>query len=524
MLILLLLAAAAAWIALSSHAGSDLFVRWGAAIAAQRLDADMQIGKSGGSLLDVLSIDGLHGVLRRSRLGFAAGPLRFTLKLREAIGRGLVIENLECPWIKIWGAPNPGWLADLPDLPPFQCQVVTPLPIGFDRVRLDRIEWVPVASGPVEVGITSFTIDPVAGASGTQPVSFGLFGRLKQMNLVTGGFTGELHTRRGTVSGRLTAKIAGIQLAALVKIAMQRDGISAEGSLSETGVDLASLSRWLSPLWKEHLPLAASGEVTGSGTWLFQPRLGFLGAFQGGIHGAQAVLTGLNIPLIELNAAWKYFDGKIYIADNKSFVLGFPARIGGSIGVSPGRRPDWNIETAVSDIPLEELVATLPWAVRYGYSVPDVTGMASLTARFDGGDPGILVNCSAQMMRRSGGIATSVVMLRYRHEGGQADRWDLESAWTAESVVPRSFSAITVDRAAIGRMLNPPLTVNFEGHGAQPSKLEARLGVSSAGGRAWQFSGHLDGNEWSDVTADPGSLPATFPQAFDLPGFLLPGM
>jgi len=136
----------------------------------------------------------------------------------------------------------------------------------------------------------------------------------------------------------------------------------------------------------------------------------------------------------------------------------------------------------------------------------------------------VLVNCSAQIARRSGKIATSAVMLRYRHEGGQTDRWDLETVWTAETAVPKGFSGITVDRVRIGRMLNSPVTVNFKAHGAQPTRLEARLGVSSADGETWQFSGHLDGNTWSDVVAGPDNVPSTFPHDLDLPGFLLPEM
>lgn len=521
--LLMLLAGIAAWAVLSSTAGNGYIVRWGSVMAAQSLDADMQLGEVRGSVLDTLHIDGIQGMVRRSRTGFAVGPVDIGLKLREAARRGLVIESLECPWIRIWGMPNPAWLADIPELPPLTCQADLRLPVGIDRIRLDRIDWMPAASGPIEIGIASFAIDPAPRSTGLQPVSFRVCARLRGATLLSAVFQGELSTSRTSLSGTINGAIVWIPFETALKVSVRRDGVFAEGTLTETRVDLASLSKWLSPLWRDRLPIFVNGEVSGAGTWMAQPKLGFAGRFQGRLAQITVVLTGFNLSLAELNSDWNFFDGKLSVENDKSRFLGFPGNLKGTVGIRAGQKPDWAIEARVADVPLAELVATLPWALRYGYGIPDLAGAASMTARFDGTAPGILINGTARVSRRDGSPATSSLAMRYRHEGGQPDRWDLETSWTSESVIPKGFSEITVREARLGDTLKPPVAVRFEAHGAHIDKLETRLGVSWPDAPAWEFSGHHAGTSWEDVTAEPGGVPVKIPQDLRLLDLLLPG-
>lgn len=522
--LLVLLAVAAVWGVLYSNAGNACIVRWGVAMAAQSLEADMQFGDVKGSLLETLHIDGIQGMVRRSRTGFAAGPARISLKLREAARRGIVIESLECPWIKVWGMPNPGWLADIPELPPLTCQADLPLPVGIDRIRLDRIDWTPAASGPIEIRVASFAIDPATSSAGLQPVSFHVDARLRGTTLFSAGFRGGLSRSRASLSGTITGKIAFVPFETELKISVRREGVFTEGTLAETRIDLAAFSRWLSPLWRENIPIFVNGQVSGGGAWIVQPRLGFVGRFQGRFERVTFMMTGLNLLLAELNSNWKIFDGKLHIENDNSLFVGFPATLKGTVGITAGRMPDWSLEARVADLPLAELVATLPWALRYGYGIPDLAGVASVAARFDGTAPGILVNGTARVSRRAGALATSSISVRYRHDVGQPDRWDLETSWTSESAIPKGFSGITVQKTRLGDTLKPPFDVRFEAHGAHVDKLEARLGISPRGSGALELSGHFGINRWENVVAEPGGAPVRIPQDLGLLDLLLPGM
>lgn len=522
-IILCLTSLGAIWLMLSSASGNAVLAQWAASTLERNLDAEVRLGPLQGSVLDRLILEGIHGVLRRTRLGFASGRVELRLTLRDAIRRGLVIDRLECPWIRVWGAPHPGWLADLPELPPFQCQVVSRLPVGINRLRLGLIEWTPAASGPIEIGLASLSIDPISGASGTQPVSFDVRGRFKGVDLVNARFTGNLDAAQRTLRGRLEGRLALFPVDAAVRLELQRDGLAVELGLAELRISLSALTRWLAPLWKREYPLAFTGEITGSGTWLFQPKTGILSGFQGQMLHATAILTGFNLSLVDVNADWRYFDGRIHLTDRGSRVLGFPAMIAGSVGLNGRSHPDWSLELGVPEIPLVDLIATLPWALRYGYGVPELDGVASLSARFDGQAPGILVNGSGLVSLRRRGIATSAVALRFRRDDGHGGRWDARAAWTAETGLPSLLTRIRVAGEPIGSGLPSPVGVVFEAHGPAPDRFETRLGFSGADGASVQLTGDYESGVWRDFVTEPGMDPATLPQELTLPGFLLPG-
>ncbi|HOY66259.1 MAG TPA: hypothetical protein PLP29_05170 [Candidatus Ozemobacteraceae bacterium] len=513
----------AIWLVLSSASGNAVLAQWAAATLERNLDAEVRLGPLHGSVLDRLTLEGIHGVLRRTRLGFASGRVELNLTLRDAIRRGLVIDRLECPWVRVWGAPNPGWLADLPDLPPFQCQVVSQLPVGVNRLRLGLIEWMPAASGPVEIGLASLSIDPITGASGTQPVEFDVHARFKGIDLFAARFTGELHAAQRKLRGRLDGRLALFPVGAAVRLELQRDGVAAEIGLDDLHVSLASLTKWLDPLWKKNYPLAFSGEITGSGTWIYQPKMGMLSGFQGQLNHVVAIMTGFNLSLAEVNADWRFFDGRMHLTDRGCQALGFPASITGSVGFAAPSRPDWSLELSIPEVPLGELVATLPWALRYGYGVPELDGTASLSARIDGPTPGILVNGSALVSLRKRGIATSAVMLRFRRDEGHGGRWDVCSAWTAESELPDLLRRIRAGGATIGNDLQMPIGVVFEAHGPVPDRLETRIGFAGADGTSLHLAGDYEGGVWSGFVTEPGMEPATLSQGLTLPDFLLPG-
>lgn len=522
--LVVLFAVLGTWGVLSSTVGNEYVVRWGAMMAAQSLDADMQLGGVTGTVLEALCIDGVQGMVRRSRTGFAAGPVRISFKLREAARRGLVIETLSCPWVKFWGGvPVPPWLDGLPELPPPTCQADLRLPVGIDRIRLDRIDWLPAASGPLEITVASFAIDPASRSNGLQPVSFSLAVRYRSAEFAVASFQGHLASTRVSLAGNISGNIFGFPFGTEVKVAVKRDGVFAEGTLAETRIDLTVLSKWLSPLWRDSVPLFVNGWISGGGTWMAQPKIGFAGRFQGRFDHVVFVLTGFNLPLAELNSTWKFFDGKLHVENDDSRFLGFPASLSGSVALAAGLKPDWGIEARIADLPLGDLVATLPWTVRYGYGIPDLTGTASLTARFDGTAPGILVNATALVARNAGSAATSSVSIRYRHAAGQPDRWDLEAGWTAESEMPKGFAGLPVRTAISGEPLRPPFSFHFEGHGAHADKLDARLGIFWSDGDAWEATGHLDGKTWDGVVAGPERVPAAIPQALGLVDVLLPG-
>lgn len=523
--LVVLLAILGAWGALSSATGNEYLVRWGAMMAAQSLGVDMQLGRATGTVLETLRIDGVQGMVRHSRTGFAAGPVEISFKLREAARRGLVIETLSCPRLKLWGGvPIPPWLGGLPDLPPPTCQADLKLPVGIDRIRLDRIDWMPTASGPVEVTVASFAIDPASRTNGLQPVSFSLTVRFRDTVFAAAAFEGQLTSTRASLSGKISGNILGFPVDTGLKVSVKGDGVFAEGTLADTRIDLTVLAKWLSPLWRDTVPLFVNGCITGGGTWMAQPKLGFAGRFQGRFEHVVFVLTGFNLPLAELDAPWKFFDGRLHIENGDSRFIGFPASFSGTVTLAAGLKPDWSIDARVADLPLAELVATLPWAVRYGYGVPDLVGSASMTARFDGTAPGILVNATALVAKNVGSAATSSISIRYRHAAGQPDRWDLESCWTAESGMPRGFVGLPVRPAPSGEPLRPPFEFRFEGHGAHVDKLDTRLGISWNGGGAWEATGLLEGRIWDGVAAGPERLPVSIPQGLGLVDFLLPGM
>ncbi|HOT27060.1 MAG TPA: hypothetical protein PLU72_02650 [Candidatus Ozemobacteraceae bacterium] len=525
LVLVVLFAALGAWGALSSAAGNEYVVRWGAMMAAQNLDADMQLGRVTGTVLEALRIDGVQGMVRRSRTGFVAGPVEISFNLRQAPRRGLVIGTLDCPWLKLWGGvPVPPWFGALPELPPPTCQADLKLPVGIDRVRLGRIDWMPAASGPVEVTIASFAIDPASRTNGLQPVSFSLSVRFKGAEFAAAAFDGHLASTRAALSGKIEGNIFGFPVDSGLKVSVKRDGVFAEGTLAEMRVDLTVLSKWLSPLWRDTVPLFVNGRVTAGGTWMVQPKIGFAGRFQGRFDRVVFVLTGFNLPLAELNAPWKFFDDKLHIENENSRFIGFPASFSGAVALAAGLKPDWGIEARVADLPLAELIATLPWAVRYGYGVPYLAGLASMTARFDGTAPGILVNATALVARQTGSAATSSVSIRYRHAAGQPDRWDLESRWTAESVMPKGFAGLPVRTAPSGEPLRTPFEFRFEGHGTHVDKLDARLGILWNESSAWEATGLLEGHTWEGVVAGPEGTPVALPQGLGLVDFLLPGM
>jgi len=130
--------------------------------------------------------------------------------------------------------------------------------------------------------------------------------------------------------------------------------------------------------------------------------------------------------------------------------------------------------------------------LRYAYGIPAIDGIGSLTARFDGQGPGILLNCSALAALQKPDSATAAVIFRYRLEENGEMSCDVSSSWHTDKPLIQAIGKIIVGGRKIETLYSPPISFSVESHGGSFDRLETNIYIVDSADRKLHLSGEYE--------------------------------
>jgi len=276
----------------------------------------------------------------------------------------------------------------IPDYHGMSCFAAMPANLRLASLAIERINLRPFNDFPASISLNRIKIASHDN-SGRQKVTINIGGKWRNNNVASGSFDGFLRQAEAKVEGSLSLNAAGQRIATELNLLNKRGALEASGYISSAAIDISHLSHWLIPIWQQEFPVGFDGHLSCSGSWIFAPKLGFLGNLTGEVRDLRAVALGLFISIFELNGSWKFFDGNLSFEDSASLFFGFPAALTGKVesAFSPDRRFD--LKFFCNTIDFAKLYNDLPWGVKYGMAIPRLAGTATFSLQLNGNRPEI---------------------------------------------------------------------------------------------------------------------------------------
>ncbi len=390
-----------------------------------------------------ISIKDLRAGLNFERL-FPAG----VLSLSGRTGH-IDVAGMNPPWLKLFKLPayhGPACFANLP------------ANIEIRDFSVASIKLLPWAELPASINISSFTVVPGQSA-GENVLDLALTAEWRAMQIASGTISGTLKQRQSRFEGTANICFAGQKMITEICLQQKRKKTELSGHIASASINLSTLSLWLGPLWQNEFPFGFDGRFDCSGSWLFNPELGFLGNLAGKCERVRLVALGFYFSLVELNGNWKLFDGSFIFNDSGSFFAGFPATLEGLVEsvMKPGR--NWRFNFACPEIDFAQLSGELPWGLKYSLNLPELSGTAALSMSLNGKSPDILCKATTAALKIGKNGAERVV-------SGQA-------TFLQHGL---GTSSLALDFEAVSSSAVPPFFSRFHGRGGG---LSAKLDVGS---------------------------------------------
>lgn len=513
-LVALLLALAGVGLALYVAVGTTTGAAWLVGQAAGFLARDQGIALKveglGGTLWEGVTVSTCTGRLPGNRLSFQVSSLTLEVLVLPSLQKGLTIRRCACASATVWGPPPATWTETLPPIP-FECWAGG---VGRPEIRaldLGRVDWVPAASGPLHVFLEGVHLAPPVGAGASQSLRLAAGVEVHGRPAARWTFAGAWSNREMALSGLLVGTLLGQPVSSEVRVACGKGACALSGQLHPVDLDLSSFSRWLCPLWQGVAPVGVEGHLRGSGSWAWDPRVGGLANLSGEARGVRLVAVGLFWPILELNVAWRLFDGRLSVADLGSSLLGAAARVAGGVALSGGDGPAWDLRIEVPRAEMAEVLAGLPWVVRTGFQLPAMSGVASLAVQLHGRGPQVTAGIWADdlLIRHPAGEARLHGRAEVRQEAVGGGQWQVGFDWSAPAVPAGLFDRLTAGGVPLSQRVSGPLTLRARLEGPAVNHLRMRLWAESPGGGVgllgvWCGDGwgslHLaaDGFRWDD--------------------------
>jgi len=348
-----------------------------------------------------LEIDGLSGNLftgvgienlrfKRSGPPFHLHARRIVLKPDfSSLKKGAFAVSGKISQIDVEGMTSfPVASSTIPDFHGLACFSILPGNLRLASLEIASISVRPWIDFPAVFRVSDFSVNH-ADSSGNQSVKFGITGDWRESLIASASFAGSLRHVEQKLSGTLSVMAAGQKAVSEIQLSGRRGNAELSGHVSSATVDISRLSHWLIPMWQENFPVGFDGTITCSGSWLFSPKVGLLGNLSGEINNLRAVALGIFISIFELNGSWKLFDDCLSLNDNSSRFFGFPATLSGKVESVSGKNRRFDVSFNCNSIDFAELFAGLPWGIKYGMAIPELSGVATFALQLSGNRPEI---------------------------------------------------------------------------------------------------------------------------------------
>ncbi len=503
----LVLGAAIIWGVLGTTAGARWTLGQAVGILSRTTEVALRLGEVHGSIWGGLHLAECSGRLPGQRCAFRLASVSLQILPWPTLQRGLTVEHLACDRIEMTGPPPATWVTRVP-APPFECLA---LPGGLPEIRSLRvgtIDWCPEASSPLHVRLDDLVLARAMGSGASSAARLGagvltVLERPVARAKLNGAWTPSAMAVEGTIEGT----VLGQPFASEVRVSSHPQGACpVSGRLLPLTLDLASFSRWLCPLWQDHLPLALEGRLSGEGSWAYSPQMGLLANLSGELRQGRVVAVGLFWSILEMNLGWKLFDGRLALTDLGSTFLGAAAHLDGEVAWPPGAGTEWNLHFEVPSAPVEQVLAGMPWMVRIGFRLPELAGLASLSCRLTGTTPqitGTLEGTDLRLAWPGGGEARFRGSAAFRQTQPGDGRWRLTFGWTAAQPPRGLFSALRLDHETLEGRVTGPVELRATLVGPTLDDLQMRARVDSPAG-TFGLAGIWAGGGWNHLHFRPG--------------------
>jgi len=375
-------------ITLAFLARSESFARKAFIFAVDRagIDGQLKLEHAGfsGSIIDGISLESLRVVKRKPPVEAEIASVSLKVNFERLFTAGVLSLSGQIGQISVDGmvAP-PAILEKIPAWNGIACFAGIPANIELASFSVGVITLKPWAGSHALIKVSGAGVKPGSNA-GEHQVGASAEISWKNRQIASATVSGMLKQKQQRLDGSLSLCFAGQRLNSELCVTQKRRKVELSGYIASAAIDLARLSLWLSPVWQESFPFGFDGHLDGSGSWLFNDEVGFLGNLSGRYEKLRVVALGLYFPVFEFNGNWKFFDGNLNLNDSGSLFAGFPAKLGGQIeGVAKSARK-WGLNFNCSSVDFSELAGRLPWGLRYSLKLPDLVGTAAMSVTLTG--------------------------------------------------------------------------------------------------------------------------------------------
>ncbi len=287
--------------------------------------------------------------------------------------------------------------ATIPDYHALGCFAGLPANFIVSSFSIDTLNFQPWQDFPLRLSLQDLKIRP-ASETFEQTLAMNVSAEWRQRNVGSGCFTGFARPRKSRIDGRLAIGMIGQRLETEISINEKRGRAEISGYIATASMNIAAVSHWLVPMWQDIFPFGFDGSMDFAGSWLYNEKTGFLGNISGKIVNLRMVALGLFLAIVELNGNWRFFDGTFDFADSGSRVLGFPASLSGKVEAVFDAGRKWQMDLICNSVDFARLADDLPWGIKYGLALPDVSGIASMQVLLRGVRPEISADISLQRL------------------------------------------------------------------------------------------------------------------------------
>lgn len=359
--------------------------------ANDRGEVNFELTNFSGSLADGLRVESLHFKQRNPSMHLLAKDIKLKLDWQR-LKAGIVDISGSIDEVNVTGMVSSGFNSRIiPDYHGLACFAGMPANFQVTDFVVGTFSIQPWADTPLVLTAGKFKISPSASEK-EQNLEIDLAVEWRQQKLGNGNFAGMIKPGSRKVEGNLEFLFAGQKLASELSMVAKKGQIEASGFIASSVIDLAKISQWLIPIWQDAFPFGFDGHIDCSGSWMFSHELGFLGNLFGKCRQLRMVALGLFISVVELNGDWKLFDGNLGFVDSGSFFLGFPASLTGQIYSLLQPTPKWELDFNCNQLDFAGLVNDLPWGLKYGMALPELSGGATLTLQLRNARPEIVAS------------------------------------------------------------------------------------------------------------------------------------
>lgn len=501
------------WCLFETTACVDLLLRQAGIILERQTGISLKLGRLEGSLWDGLAIEDSRGMLPGSRLSFSTGRIAVQVGLLSSLQHGLIVDRLETDWVRVVGPPCFPWLERVPDVPSFACFAGFPGHLEIRFAKVNRMEWAPAASSPLVISFQNALLESSSNVV-SQPLKLEISGKFRDRAFLAGSFSGQWAGKDQSLTGVLSSSIVGQSLATELTCSFRKSGVAVNGQLGPVDLDVSSFSRWLCPIWQASFPVTLEGHITGGGSWAYEPKVGFLANLKGEIRGLRLIPMGMFFSLAEFNSDWSVFDGRLELDDKGSSFLGAQSALSGKVSFPKGGRPLWDLALAVPSAHIEEIIAVLPWPLKFGLGLPEASGVASLAIRLDGTSPSVsgkLFVDALHFVLEEGPVdfhghaevCSDFGVFGASNEHGGLDEWKVDFGWSTSEPFACIFNRLKLGVTPLRSLLAGPVSLSVSFSGPSTKELNMRGTVESGVG-SFSLGGIWRGDGWAGLKLASG--------------------